>query len=357
MKNEEDIKALLDYFRSLEAKELTFDEEEIFSTYHKDTDQQSLAIKVLSVFGGILSSLAFLIFLFMAGLYNSEMGLMIFGIICVAGAIWINKVSNKIILDTISVSAFLVGFLLLAAALTEMNISSNVICIGFVLIALISLVITQNYILSFTSVLIICGSVLVLIFSNNAENLIHLYVSIITLLFSCWFLLEARIVTLNASLSKLYNPVRIGLLFSLLAGLSILGRRDFLSISHEYIWLSSIVNIATIVFLLFQLFDVLNITKVQLQISICVLSVVLLLPTVLSPAISGALLIILLSFLTNYRTGLVIGVIAFIYFVCQYYYDLHFTLLTKSILMFSSGIMFLGLYLFAHQKLMQNEKV
>ena len=46
-----------------------------------------------------------------------------------------------------------------------------------------------------------------------------------------------------------------------------------------------------------------------------------------------------------------------IYFISQYYYDLNFTLLTKSILLFSSGVLFLLLYLFTHKNLTQNEKI
>jgi uncharacterized membrane protein len=105
------------------------------------------------------------------------------------------------------------------------------------------------------------------------------------------------------------------------------------------------------------LFDVLNITKTQHKTVIYIFTVLSLLPTALAPAILGAILIMLLSFSVNYKTGLVVGVIAFIYFVSQYYYDLNFTLLTKSILLFSSGVFFVALYLFTHKKLTTNEKI
>ena len=59
----------------------------------------------------------------------------------------------------------------------------------------------------------------------------------------------------------------------------------------------------------------------------------------------------------NYKTGLVIGIISFIYFISQYYYDLNFTLLTKSIILFSSGIVFILFYLFTNKKLNTNEKI
>jgi hypothetical protein len=110
MKNKNDIKELLDYFQNMEDNPLQFDEEAIVSAYQKDNGNQSLSIKILSVFGGILASLAFLGFLFIAGLYNSNVGLLVFGGIFIAGSIWINKEYDKIIIDTLSVSTFIIGF-------------------------------------------------------------------------------------------------------------------------------------------------------------------------------------------------------------------------------------------------------
>src|SRR5690606_41366096 len=66
-------------FQNTEDKPLQFDEEAIVSAYQKDNGNQSLSIKILSIFGGILASLAFLGFLFIAGLYNSDVGLLVFG--------------------------------------------------------------------------------------------------------------------------------------------------------------------------------------------------------------------------------------------------------------------------------------
>lgn len=170
---------------------------------------------------------------------------------------------------------------------------------------------------------------------------------------------EAKIITTNKILSKLYNPVRIGLIFSFVAGLAFLGKKGlgFFPISPNYIWLSSVIIIPVIIYLISLLFNILNITKIQHKTVIYIFAVLAFLPTVFSPAISGAILIILLSFFVNYKTGLVLGIIAFIYFISQYYYDLNFTLLTKSILLFSSGVIFIALYLFTHKKLTTNEKI
>jgi hypothetical protein len=357
MRNKEDMKEMLEYFQKKEEHLLNFDEEAIVSAYQKNNDNQSLSIKILSIFGGILASFAFIGFLFIAGLYNSDIGLLVFGVIFIAGSIWINKKYDRIIIDTVSVSSFIIGFILIGFGLGQLNVNENILSMIFIIIAFSSLSIVQNYILSFVSVVIINGSILTLIISNNAYNLIHLHVSVLALTIVFLFLKEAKIITTSKTLSKLYNPIRIGLIFSLLSGLVFLGKRGILPVSPDYIWISSIIIIASIVYLISTLFNLLLINEPRHKISIYIFTLLMLLPTALSPAISGAILIILLSFMVNYKTGLTIGIVSFIYFISQYYYDLNFTLLTKSILLFLSGILFIGLYLFIHKKLKSNEKV
>lgn len=357
MKNKDDIKELLDCFQNTEDNPLQFDEEAIVSAYQKDNVNQSLPIKILSVFGGILASLAFLGFLLIAGLHDSDIGLLVLGGILIVGSIWINKKYDKIIIDTVSVSSFILGFILLGFGFGQLKIDENIISIIFIFIAFGSLSILQNYILSFVSVLIINGSVLMLIIWNKGYDFIHIYVSLLALAMTYFFLKEASIITSSKALSKLYNPIRIGLIFSFLSGLVFLGKKGIVPLSTDYIWLTSVVIILVIVYVISLLFNVLNITKTRYKISIYIFTVLALLPTALSPAISGAILIILLSFLINHKTGLALGIISFIYFISQYYYDLNFTLLTKSILLFSTGVLFIVLYLFTYKKLTSNEKV
>ena len=356
MRDKEEIKEILDYLQTTESEVLNFDEDAIAAACQKTTGQ-SLAIKILSVFGGILASLAFLGFLFISGVFESEAGMMIFGAICIAGAIWIDKASDKFIMDTISVSSFIVGMILLGFAFGETYMGGNEICVIFIVISLGSLAIVRSYVLSFISVMMINGCILALIIMNEAGELIHIYVSALALATSYFFLMEAKIITTSKGLSQLYNPIRIGLIFSFLSGLIFLSIRHLFDMSFNYIWAPSIVIISTIMYLMSVLFRILHITKELHKIGIYVLSLLILLPTALSPAISGAILITLLSFRVNYKTGLALGIIAFIYFISQYYYDLHFTLLTKSILLFSSGVFFIVLYLLMHQKLKSNEKI
>jgi hypothetical protein len=351
------MKPLLDYLEGLTGKPLNFDEEAIAATYQKSGDKQSLAIKVLSIFGGILASLAFLGFLLLAGLYDSKVGLVLFGTVFIVGAILVSKAYDKIIVDTFSVSFFIIGFSMVGFGFEGFRMSGEAASIAFFFIALVSLSIVRSYMLSFVSVLIASGSILVFIISGKNYQLIHAYVAAMSILTSYFILNEAKLITQSKNINQLYEPLRIGLIFSFLFGLVILGKKGLLPISNDFIWFSGTVIICTIVYTLASLVAVLQIHQKKQKIYIYAISILVLLPTALAPAIGGAVLMLLLCFFVNYKTGFAIAIISLLYFIGQYYYDLHFTLLTKSILLFSSGMLFIILYLFLYRKLTGDEKL
>ena len=358
MDNKNDINEILNQLRLSEGEEFEFDEEALSTHYQKDnTDKSSWLIKVLTIFGGFLATLAFLGFLFIAGLYNSEIGLLIFGMGFIAGAIFLNKVYDKLIIETSSISIFVMGFCLMGYSFSIFDIDSNLISLIFIAIAIASLFITQNYMLSFISVLIINGCILFLIILNESYNLIHAYISVLALVLAYVFLKEAKIITTGKKISQLYSPIRIGLVFSFLSAYPFLDKaRMLIHISHGYSWLSSIVTISAVLFLISILLKIIDVKTVRNKIIIYLASLLLLLPTAISPGISGAILIILLSFFVNYKMGFTLGILSFAYFISQYYYDLNFTLLVKSELLFTTGIVFTLFYLFTNKKLGTNEK-
>ena len=357
MNRKEQLLNIANSIKTSEGDYFNFNETELIEELnHQQENKSSLAIKILSIFGGILSSFAFLGFLLIAGLYDSNIGMLVFGVGFIAGSVLINKAQDKLITDTLSVSLYILGLALIGFSLSDIDFNENLIILIFLCIAISSLLITQNYILSFISILTINGSLLALIVSNDLYSLIHLYITINTALLVFIFLNEAKITTYNNMFSKLYNPSRIAIVISLVTGLIVVGTKDFLPISTHIIWISSLVFFVAIIYLISKIVSVLHIKTSKNKNLIYLLSGNILIPTVLSPSISGALLIVLLSFYVNYKTGLVIGIISFIYFISQYYYDLSFTLLTKSILLFSSGILFIAFYLIINKKLLPNEK-
>lgn len=350
----DNLESLINYFKQIEGKDLKIDEAAISAEYLKNTEKQTLSIKVLSVFGGILSSLSFVLFLAISGLYESEMGI-ILGAVSIASAISITKTYDSIFLDTAAISFYIIGFILLFLGMDELGISENTIRIVFIIIAIAAILLVQNYIFSFVSFLIVNGCFFNYIAEQKNHDFIHIYVLTNTIFITYTFLNEAKIIAISPKLSKLYNPFRISLIISFLVGLVFIDMAK--DLGEKYIWISSFTIILAILVFLTHLFPILNISMPLSKVVLSLITLLLLSPTIPSPGISGSILILLLTFRVNFKTGFGIGVISFIYFISRYYYDLNLTLLTKSILLFSSGILFLVLYLLVNKKLQPHEKL
>jgi hypothetical protein len=355
MKQENEIREIIEQVRHSTIPAVECNEEAILLEYRSQAEEKSsLAIKIVTVFGGLFATSTFMGFIMAAGLYSSGVGLALFGIISIAGAVWLNIAYNKLIIDTISISVFITGFILIGIGLSDLDVDENIISILFFILGFLTLMLAQNYIISFVSVLIISGALLALIAESEQYNFIHVYVSVFAFAFTYWFLQEARIITRSRKISRLYNPVRMGLVFSFLGGLILVGKKGIIPIAQDYVWVSSVVTIAAVMYVISILFAIFKTSSSEKAI-IYALSFILLLSTVMSPSISGSILIILVCFLVNHKTGFVAGIIGLIYFISQYYYDLGLTLLVKSILLFSTGILFSLICLFTYRKLKTND--
>jgi Domain of unknown function (DUF4401) len=188
---------------------------------------------------------------------------------------------------------------------------------------------------------------------------IQFYTALLVFALTYFMLQEAKIITLHPKLAKLYEPIRIGLIVCLLATLCMLvmeKNRHIIAEGHNLmnVLLASITLILVVLYTISTILPVLEITKQAQKNAIYAISSLLLLLTLFAPSISGALLIVLLSFRVNYKTGLAFGIVAFIYFTGQYYYDLSFSLLEKSLILLATGCVFLLFYFFTFGKSAQN---
>ena len=149
----------------------------------------------------------------------------------------------------------------------------------------------------------------------------------------------------------------MGLIISFITALFVMIKKEIFSGTIPKIWITSIVTISATLYVVYVLCRLLQVKKAGDKAFIYLTSLLLLASTAMNPAISGSILVILLSFYVNYKTGFAIGILSFLYFVSQYYYDLQFTLLIKSYMMFATGVLFLVLYLFTYKKLGSHEEV
>ena len=352
------IETFLEQIKEQEGEAFTYDSDGLTRQYQSIDDNQSgITLKILSIFGGLLGMIAFFVALAILNFFDRGTNALVLGFVFLIGAIVINRVTKTIFFDTISVSAFITSFLLIDFGLFDFDANDTAICLVNMLLAVIALAFSKNYIYTFLSILVLEMSSLFLIMENDAYNLVHAYIAINILVLTVWIMNEGRIIANNKKLSRIYAPVRIGIIFSLIIGLGLIGIREFyLDMNGANLtWISSIVTIPIMFYLVAVILNVLEIDTVQAKGIVFGICALILASIFNAPAISGAMVILLLCFYANYQTGIVIGIIALVYFVGQYYYDLNLTLLTKSIILFSSGILFLILSFLTHKKLETHE--
>ena len=353
------IPSIIQSLRSNGIGPTAYEEEKILSEELKDSEIFSnFSIKLLSIIGGILSTIAFLIFLGIAGLFSSEQGMLAIGLIMIVLSLIINSKYEHLLLDTASVATYLSGTGMFIFGLSIMSNDINSVSFTIICIGIVTLFVTQNYLLALIAFLMIQGGILTWLLSNNEQNMLHIFVSFMVIVTTSLYMAEAKSISNGNFFNKLYKPCQLATLLGLIISLIMIGLKKhfFSDMTYPYQWFSGMIIIGAILFLIRKILMVLQVAQITHLLGIYGLLGILLLPTFMSPAIAGALLILLLGTYINHRITVVLGVLMLTYAVIQYYYDLEITLLTKSILLFSSGITFLILYFLTTQKSIINEK-
>jgi len=358
MKTKETLIAFMEQFQKTRTTPLEYDVEAIGTAFSQTSEKESLTIKILSVFGGLISSLAFIAFIFTSGFHNNEGSSLILGLVFLVVSLVINKASKKIITDTISISMYAIGIMLLAIGLNFIrnSVSDSVICLIFTVITLLTLLIANNFIWGFVATLLFNVSIYLLFLINDALYLFDFYNSLLVFVLVYLFLNEAKIIRMKPLFFKLYQPVRTGFFVSYIALLytnksTILWYLGF-RFSNAY-WLIILIGIG---FLIWKIMAIFEVDTQKKKLLILGSSCIALLPMLYSNAILSMIFLLLLSFYVQYRTGIVLSILGFVYFLIEYYYQLSISLLHKSLVLIASGIMFLVLYYFISKKWPTNEK-
>lgn len=304
--------------------------------------------------GGVLSALFFLGFLFLIGLYQSFQAILFLGFLFVIAGIAINRAVKSILLDTISISFYLIGLALVGVGIQELFESANAICLVFIIIAIVALLVSEGYFINFISFLVINFSFFVLLSLNVTGTGIHVFTLYNLVLLLALFLHESVLITIDKKLNFWYNPLKIASIISFYALLINFGHEAFLFTESQYGWISTVFIALAIFFAVYRILQSYEFSAVKL-IGIYLCQTVVLVPTYYFPSIAGAILVLLLSVHIFYKTGIMVGILGLIYFTGLYYYDLSLTLLFKSMVMTASGAVFIVAYFFIN-KVNRNEK-
>ncbi|QBR13331.1 DUF4401 domain-containing protein [Sphingobacterium sp. CZ-2] len=357
MQNKDLLQDKLDYFQSLQAKEIIFNSEHLAQAYEDQRHDQSLAIKIFSVLGAVFACGTFTAFLFMINFFQTAFGFIGTGIVFLISAFVIDKVGKRIFLDSISLCLFLLGIGLVAFGFDRLDIHATLAAFSLFLISLGSMVISRGYIINFSATLLAIWFGFALFMDGEDQEWFYVLTGILGLLATYFLWNESKLISFSKGMAHRYLPIRTAVTLAFLVALYPVSRFTSLDYTSAYRIILSLVFIGLILYILSEIFRRMGYGSKKQRLGILLVLLFCLASTVIFPGISGALLISLICFHIHYKTGFVAGMIAFLYYLGQYYYDLEFTLLFKSLLMMGSGILFLALFFITRKKLENHEKL
>ncbi|RYZ48982.1 MAG: DUF4401 domain-containing protein, partial [Sphingobacteriales bacterium] len=273
----------------------------------------------------------------------SKESMIVMGVLLVAVTMLVSNFTDHRFFDGMATAMYLSGLTLIGLGLG--NQEPALICILLMLIAAGGFFLMKNRLLLFLTVIVFCGSFLSLgLFPQVVPGLIYVALFLIITGYTLCSLTETLFYTSGNWISFRYKPLRSGLLFATAGALVAINYYPYLMMVAGYSIVTWIIVLLCIYVLVYRMSQDLGWTTPGTAVAIVTITV-LLLPFLYFPSVPGSLLIILVSVHTRNRTGFAIGVLSFLYFISVYYYDLNLTLLMKSVILFSSGLLFLGSYL------------
>ena len=286
--------------------------------------KSNLTIEVLSIIGGVLTAIFFLGFLALSSILRSETSCLIVGSILIITTLFVNRLLTKPFLDA--------------------------------MISVVTMLLSKGFILTFLSVIsfymALFGEITNLFSSLNPLNVAAVPIIAIFLFVN---LSETKILSYtNGDFSK-YKPIHSGLFVSCvlsLAGLSV----NYLTKSTND-WIISVFMLVGILLMVYKIMQVMQVKSPVHQVCIYLLCILICLPSLHAPYLSGSILLILICFHYGYKAESAVALLLFIYSISKYYYDLDITLLTKSITLFFTGIVLLIAWYIFTQKKTRHEKI
>lgn len=309
--------------------------------YHlEEQDKTPLPVKLLTMAGAWISSVLLTSFLFLFKIFDSDESYLTGGFVFVATSLIVSRYVKKYsFMDPFIVSIGLIGQGLIMYALEEIYSDSEAIYIFMIIIQTTIFLLSINTIQHFLSVLFIQLCLFTFLVEIEMQDAVQIQIGLSLAIFTFLICYEETIVTVLRKFHERYVPVLLGLALSAVSLLTLSSNKYFMK-EIEYWWLTSIFILLCIGFATYKIIQHLHLLNTKWYMS--AFSIIILAPLVQSPGIFAGLLFLLLGFYRKLWLITGIGVLALIYFFTMFYYNLQFTLLTKSLLLMGSGILAIG---------------
>lgn len=287
-----------------------------------------------------LAALFFLGFLGVAGLIDSDEGMIIGGVIFTLAAVGLKwGLSRSIFGGQLALALGLAGQALFIVGIGSQTDSATAAAFAAIGLELVLIVIYRDSFQRLLSTLVIVGAVVTLFFEWDVQEVVHLLIFLLAL--ALVFIWEKESYLSTTPLAEIYRPVGYGCAIALLA---LLTPSAIEELEIKRWWISAIGLLLVLLLLEYLILTEFGVNWGNpLVFGLAGGTLLLLWPSWQSPGILGALIVLLAGFRRGNRllTGLAAIFLAF--FIIAFYYNLELTLLVKSFMLMGSGAIILAL--------------
>lgn len=321
-----------------------------------NNSSSNLAVRILSIIGGLLAAFCLILFLVLSGIARSDASFAIIGSCFIAAAIVGNRTINQLFLDTSITAFYVAGCVALGFAMVSSHWEPQLMCVVFMLIATLTFLLSKGVFFPFLAVILFNAAFTWFVMAGVEKlEISQVMVGMMGICFLALNLFEARIITTHSPMKRLIRPLHAGFFLSFACGLVWMSGIGYsfdksVGILSVFIW-------AGIILMLRHVMKTMHVEKLQTKVLVYIVCFAMLLPTVFAPSLSGALLLLLICFGYGYRAEMGAGLVLFVYMIVKYYYDLQLTLLTKSVTLFFTGIALLFIWHFFTKKTRKHEEI
>jgi hypothetical protein len=303
-------------------------------------------IKVIAFFGAWFGSLLFLGFLALINILNSgESMIFLGGIFTSFGTALSYSNKENHLFESLSLSLSILGQILLAAGIGTNAEDFKTVCYVGIIIELLIYLFAQSYTHKFLSVILIPFCMLGIIWNSpvfEATNLLIGGLAVATVLL---WIYELPLQIRFKNHPYFYIPTAYGTVLGLLLILILSINNKFFEVNIYHWYITTLFSFFSLIFLLYKsLYQDLRISKRLFLLIIAGIALIFS-PTIQAPGIITSVLVVTLGFSKSNRMLLTIGIVFLATFLISFYYSLQQTLLVKSLILISTGILFLGIYI------------
>lgn len=295
-------------------------------------------IKTVLGISAWLSALLFFFVLIQLDLLSEDIHYLITGILLITLSLILRLNVASDFLIQLAFALSLAGQAAFAGGLYEASGNPQITWMVVAIMEVVLIIIYPDFVHRFMATVLTCMAFVLLIYELEWSLLIHVLAIVLTIMAIYLWLNESKFIARNQG--GLFRPIGYGIAFSVL-GLGVLSAISEIEVFHSW-WIYSMVLIGGILFTAYHILDSLDISVFKgFGLGLLIGIVLLLIPLMQAPGIAASVLVLCLGYYRGNRILVGLCLISLALFLSRFYYSLDFTLLAKSYMLMSSGVIFL----------------